>query len=163
MNHLGRFQPRDVLPMPVLEGNGWQLKQYAILSEGRTFDTAVSKAAGSEAFDRLPPAGGLEDPVNAHGIGFQIVHFAQVAVVAPVFYWQWGSVLSKIGQLRASWQTPTLFEDGVEEVIGCLWEMDIVTFEANAWKTTVLSGEGSPAQRLAAYMEARMECPASAN
>ncbi|MBG6202121.1 hypothetical protein IWQ48_003264 [Labrenzia sp. EL_13] len=40
---------------------------------------------------------------DANGMGFQIVHFAQVTVVAPVFYWQWGIVLSKIGQMRAYW------------------------------------------------------------
>ena len=159
MEHLSRFQPRDIRSLPVLETDGWQLKQYAILSDGRSFDPAVAEAAGTEALRRLPPPGGLEDPVNAHGIGFQIVHFAQVAVVAPVFYWQWGSVLSKIGQLRASWQTPTLFEDGVEKVIGCLWEMDIVSFETNTWKTTVLSGSGTPAERLAAYMATWMKCP----
>lgn len=155
MEHLGRFQPRDIRSLPVLETDGWQLKQYAILSEGKSFDPAVAAAAGAKAFQRLPHPGGLGDPVRAHGIGFQIVHFAQVAVVAPVFYWQWGSVLSKIGQMRAPWQTPTEFGNGAEEVIGCLWEMDIVSFETNTWKSTILSGEGTPAQRLAAYLEAR--------
>ncbi|WP_299478267.1 hypothetical protein [uncultured Roseibium sp.] len=156
MEHLSRFQPRDIRSLPVLETDGWHLKQYAILSEGKSFDPAVAAAAGAEALKRLPPPGGLEDPIRAHGIGFQIVHFAQVAVVAPVFYWQWGSVLSKIDQMRAPLHTPTEFGNGAEEVIGCLWEMDIVSFETDTWKSTILSGEGTPAQRLAAYLKARI-------
>lgn len=79
----------------------------------------------------------------------------QVAVVSPVFYWQWGNVLAKIEHMRAKWETPTEFEDHVKEVVGCIWEMDVVSFEINAWKATVLNDVGSPAERLATYLEQR--------
>lgn len=48
---------------------------------------------------------------------------------SPVFYWQWGSVLANLDQTRASWEEPTVFGDGIKEVVGCIWEMDVVSFE----------------------------------
>lgn len=54
-----------------------------------------------------------------HGVGFQIIHFAEVAVVAPTFYWHWGSVLSKIVQVPAPWDRPTEFSASVNDVVGC--------------------------------------------
>ena len=38
------------------------------------------------------------DRTGNHAVGFKIVHFAEVAIVSPLFYWQWGSVLTKIVQ-----------------------------------------------------------------
>ncbi|NSX55854.1 hypothetical protein [Parasulfitobacter algicola] len=110
----------------------------------------------AEAFNRLPTPGSLKDATGNHGVGFQIVHFAEIAVVSPVFYWQWGSVLSNIRQIRAKWETPTIFENGIEEIVGCIWEMDVVSFEINAWKNTLLTGAGTPKERLSAYIERRL-------
>ncbi|NIA71072.1 hypothetical protein HBA54_20950 [Pelagibius litoralis] len=131
------------------------MKRYAILADGRRFDDRTASAAGTEAIKRLPDAGSLADGIGNHGIGFQIIHFAEVAVVSPVFYWQWGSVLANIGQMRAKWEAPTEFGNGVKEVVGCIWEMDVVSFEINAWKTTLLNDVGTPAERLATYLEQR--------
>ncbi len=153
MEHLRKFSPRCVLPLPVMEDHGWALKRYAILAEGKGFDKNIATAAFSEAVRRLPPASNLTDGAGNHGVGFQIVHFAETAVVSPVFYWQWGSVLANIEQMRAKWETPTLFGDGVEEVLGCIWEMEVVSFEISAWKNTLLGGVGTPTERLANYLE----------
>ncbi len=155
MNHLQQFCSRSVLSLPIVRDDGWQLKQYAIFADGRTFDESIASAAGAEAIKRLPAVGSLLDEAGNHGVGFQIVHFAQVAVFSPVFYWQWGNVLAKIEHMRAKWETPTEFEDHVKEVVGCVWEMDVVSFEISAWKATVLNDVGAPAERLATYLEQR--------
>lgn len=152
MSHLQQFRARNVLPLPTLEDRGWQLKRYAILADGRAYDETIVSAAGTEALRRLPKAGRLEDAAGNHGIGFQIVHFAEGAVVSPVFYWLWGSVLANVHQMRASWQQPTIFEDGVKDFVGCIWEMDVVSFEVDAWKTTLLNNAGHPGERLATYL-----------
>jgi len=153
VDHLQPYRPRNVLPLPILKDQGWQLKRYAILADGRSFDDEISSSAGVEAIKRLPSAGGLTDGTGNHGVGFQIVHFAEVAVVSPVFYWQWGNVLANIEQIRAQWAAPTRFADGVKEVVGCIWEMDIVNFEISVWKNTMLNNVGTPAARLATYLE----------
>ena len=152
LEHLSPFRSRTILSLPVVSGGGWQLKRYAILADEKTFDESIAVAAGQAALNRLPDAGQLSDGVGNHGVGFQIVHFAEIAVVSPVFYWQWGNVLANIEQMRAQWGAPTNFGNGVNEVVGCIWEMDIVNFEISTWKTTLLSEAGTPEERLAAYI-----------
>ena len=112
MKHLMPFEPRTVLSLPVAERDGWRLKQYAVVSDGRAHDQKVHSAAFDAAMRQLPDAGALADADGNHGIGFQIVHFAEVAVVSPVFYWQWGSVLANVDQMRAPWNSPTDFGPG---------------------------------------------------
>jgi hypothetical protein len=156
MKHLEPFRSRKILPLPLAEKKGWQLKRYAILADHREYDEDVTAAATKEALDRLPRAGGLNDAENNHGVGFQILHLAeQLSGVSPVFYWQWGSVLASIDQMRADWKSPKKFENGAAEVVGCVWEMQIVSFEVEAWTRTVLASDGEPVDRLALYLEAR--------
>lgn len=152
MEHLQAFLPREILPLPLFSRNGWLLKRYAIIASGRNFDDAVASAAALEAIKRLPKAGQITAEDDNHGVGFQIVHFADTAVVSPVFYWQWGSVLAHIGQLRAPWTRPAEFDDGVGEVVGCIWEMEIVQYEMEAWKAAMLADQRAPEERLTKYL-----------
>ena len=152
MKHIQKFQARNTLSLPLLKQKGWQLKQYAILAMGKVFNDEIANAAQIAAFKRLPHAGNLIDETGNHGVGFQIIHFAETAVVSPVFYWQWGSVLANITQLRASWDKPTQFDDGIQEIIGCVWELAIINFEVNAWQNTVLNDSNPPQERLTAYL-----------
>lgn len=157
MTHLDPFRPRRTLALPLAERDGWRLKRYAILSDGRSYDVAVAEAALPAALARLPAAGTLDDPRGNHGIGFQIIHFAeQVSAVSPVFYWQWGSVLSNTHQARAEWASPTEFGDGFREIIGCLWELQVVAFETDAWQRLVLGRDGSPQEAVVDYLEAHL-------
>ncbi len=152
MDHLKQFIPRPLLPLSAVESAGWLLKRYAILAGGRTLDTDVVSAATQDALRRLPRPGPLEDSAGNHGVGFQIVHFAEVAIVSPVFYWQWGSVLARIGQRRAAWVDPMTFKDGVEEVVGCIWEMNIVLHETRAWQDAMLGPTGGNQETLQTYL-----------
>jgi len=152
MSHISPFRARKTVPLSDVVQNGWTLKRYAILSDGRVFNHAITDAAAAEALVRLPAPGALQDSTKNHGIGFQIVHFAQTAVVSPIFYWQWGSVLARVPQMRAAWQTPTKFGDGVPEVVGCIWEMDIISFEVNAWKNSILSDDKTSEDQLQNYL-----------
>ncbi len=151
MKHLQSFQSRAVMALPLAKEAGWQLKRYAILAHGRRFDDGIAASALLEAIARLPKAGRIEDETGNHGVGFQIIHFAEVAVVSPVFYWQWGSVLANIKQMRAPWEQPTAFGDGKAEFIGCVWEMEVVSFETGAWRDTLLGDAGTVAERLTRY------------
>jgi len=152
LNHLQPYRPRPVLNLPLVERYGWHLKRYAILSYERAFDEAIATAAVEEALRRLPRAGSWNDEAGNQGVAFQIVHFAEVAVVSPVFYWQWGSVLAHIDQMRASWDTPTQFGDGIREVVGCIWEMNIVQFEVGSWADHMLGDRKTNADGLTAYL-----------
>lgn len=77
MGHLDPFRARTVLPLDLEHSAGWQLKRYAILADGRTFSDEIAAAATAAAFDRLPLAGTLGDADGNHGVGFQLIHFAE--------------------------------------------------------------------------------------
>ena len=83
--HLAPFEARAVVALPLEARDGWQMKRYAIVAQGRTLSDDVVAAATAEGFRRLPAPGVLEDGSGNHGVGFQIIHFAETAVVSPVF------------------------------------------------------------------------------
>lgn len=129
------------------------MKRYGILSKDKTYDPVTVSLSLKAAIERLPEAGSLRDPSGNHGVGFQLIHFAEVAVVSPVFYWVWGSVLANTHQMRAQWNTSDKFNTGVKEVLGCIWEMQIVCFEIQSWKESMLSGVGIPEENLSNYLK----------
>ncbi len=157
MEHLQSYKRRDLLDLPDAAQDGWTLKRYALLAEGKAYSEQSAACATHAAFDRLPKAGHLLDESTNHAIGFQIIHFAQVAVVSPVFYWQWGSVLARASQIRAPWDDPTNFKDGVPEILGCVWEMEVVNFEVTAWKASMLATKEAPSERLKRYLALRFQ------
>ena len=153
MEHLQPYASRSVFFLPTAEVNGWQLKQYVILAKDKVFDPLAASSALDAAAKRLPSPGKLSDPSGNHGVGIQLIHFAEVAVVSPVFYWLWGSVLANTHQMRAQWKNSSNFETGVKEVVGCVWEMEILCFEAQSWKDTMLKGTGNPENNLSQYLK----------
>lgn len=152
MNHLQPYVPRKVFALPTAETHAWHLKRYVILAADKVFDAVTVSSALNAAIERLPKAGHLRDANGNHGVGIQLIHFAEVAVVSPVFYWCWGSVLANSHQLRAQWECTTAFETGVKEIVGCIWEMEILCFETQSWKETMLSGTGTPEENLSNYL-----------
>ncbi len=157
MKHFQPFSSRRILQLPIGKANGWKLKRYGIIAKDREFDLSVAQSALESAIERLPTAGRLEDAEGNHGVGFQIVHFAEVAIVSPVFYWIWGSVLANTFQMRAQWRDTNAFETGVKEVVGCVWEMDIICFETKSWKEIML-GEDSSRDSSYGSLIRYMEC-----
>ena len=156
VKHLQPYEFRQVLLLPTVELNGWQLKRYGILANDKQYDSDVVLSALHSAIERLPSAGTLDDPDGNHGVGFQIIHFAEIAIVSPVFYWIWGSVLANTDQMRAPWDASKAFETGVKEVVGCIWEMEVVCFETASWKNTMLRGIGTPSENLARYISSSL-------
>jgi len=152
LEHLQPYSSRSVLFLPTAKVNGWQLKQYVILAEDKEFDPVVISSALDSALKRLPLPGKLSDPRGNHGVGIQLIHFAEVAVVSPVFYWIWGSVLANTHQMRAPWVDSSNFGTGTIEVVGCVWEMEILCFETQSWKNIMLNGTGKPEDNLSLYL-----------
>jgi len=152
MEHLKPFSQRKIVRLPNAEANGWQLKRYGILAENKILKEESITHALNAAIERLPAAGTLEDGNDNHGVGFQLVHFAEVAVVSPVFYWIWGSVLANTHQMRAQWDAMNKFETGIKEVVGCVWEMQIIAFESELWTSTMLGNNRNIEENYAKYL-----------
>lgn len=149
------FKPRVVHPLSLSRQHGWRLKRYRIMADNRTEDEAAIAAATAAAFARLPTAGRLEDADGNHGVGFQIFHFSEeIPLVSPVFYWTRGSVLSHPMQMRSYSEAPYEIVDGVPDVVGCIWEMEIVTYEITAWRNIVLADGVDVSARVERYLRA---------
>lgn len=86
MMHLKPYKAREVTALPLAQQRGWRLKRYAILSAGRTVEDPLVAGATGDVLDRLPVPGDLSDAADNHGVGFQIIHFAeQVSDVSSQF------------------------------------------------------------------------------
>ncbi len=154
MEHLKPFAQRNIVRLPNAEINGWHLKRYGLLADKKEIDEETISYALDAALERLPPAGTLKKGGGNHGIGFQIVHFAEVAVVSPIFYWVWGSVLANTHQMRAQWDNTSEFKTGVKEIVGCVWELQIISYESELWTKTILGKNDNIDENLALYLKA---------
>lgn len=85
MNHCQPFCPRIVLSLPTAESNGWRLKRYAILANGKKFDQKIASAALDGAIERLPYAGELGDENSNHGVSFQFFISPRSPLYLPYF------------------------------------------------------------------------------
>jgi len=54
--------------------------------------------------------------------------------------------------MRAQWGETNYFETGVKEVVGCVWEMQIITFESELWTSTMLGNNRNIDENLATYL-----------
>ncbi|MEM7070204.1 MAG: hypothetical protein AAF403_00405 [Pseudomonadota bacterium] len=152
MHNFNHYQPRSSMLLPSVKYNGWQIKRYAIFAKSREFDEKIIFAATRKAKTLLPIAGKIDEPDNNHGVGFQIIHFAETAIVSPVFYWMCESVLANTRQMRAQWNTPTEFDDVTNDIIGCVWELEIIEFEVKSWKHIMLCSNQPLAEKLEHYL-----------
>ncbi len=134
--------------LPLVQSETWQLKPYRIL--GRTYDGAPT--LDQAAIDLI--ASDLPDPASlSHcpGLGFVIEHLATPVDYLVLCWWQnKNEIITRI-YIRgagAAWR-PT---DGNESF--CVWDLDIMWFERNAFIRTMLS---FPVHDPAAYLAARFE------
>lgn len=158
MDHFSPFEKRDIQVIGMSRSSGWRLKRYAIIAKNRALNENAIALATDAAFERLPPAGTLENSAGNHGVGFQIFHFSeQIPLVSPVFYWKWGSVLSNAHQMRSYDNSSYKIVDGAEDVVGCIWEMEIVTFEVQLWRDVVLGPNSGYAADIDRYLSVAFE------
>jgi len=61
-------------------------------------------------------------------------------------------VLANADQMRAPWENTKAFETGAKEVVGCIWELQVVCFEIQTWKDIMLGGSGESEENLGRYL-----------
>ena len=59
--------------------------------------------------------------------------------------------------MKVHWNEPTVFKDGVDEIVGCVWEMNIVRDEVKAWTDTMLGRSQNPLDQMSKYLKAGVE------
>jgi hypothetical protein len=134
--------------LSAIEIEGWKFKPYRVLGREAEGEAPLDQSALDAIFAELPePPTALGRP----GLGFIIEHLATPLDYMVLCWWQnKNEMITRIlvREAGAPWR-PT---DGSESF--CVWDLDIMWFERNAFIRTMLS---LPEHDPAAYLGARFE------
>ncbi|WP_123622746.1 isochorismatase [Halorubrum sp. CSM-61] len=135
------YQTRPIRFLDCLERDGWQIKRYGISTRGEYPPDDMVAAGSKRAVDRLPSPPVTE---NRYGVAVLIVHEARDVNFVSLNWWVDENVLKNVVYLSQP-DTPTEFEDISEtDITACVWELEVLSFERDAWVETVLANETGP-------------------
>lgn len=112
---------------------GWRLKCYVMtVSSGM----AMPQGLRAAAMDRA--AAVLADVTQGHGVGYVVIHRARPANFVLIDWWE-REVDLRQRYFRSEHTAPGTLEEMPAEVVGCVWELEILLHERDAWISSVLN------------------------
>jgi len=131
------FRKRQIWSDVPLERHGWQLKIYFVMGEDQP-PTRARFAAGIDfVLDHLP----APDPLAGRpGVGFLILHAGNGADYTVLCWWDRENELPIRIAVRERQDTAPWRAAGPSEGI-CVWDLEIIAAERNAYVATMLAGE----------------------
>ncbi|MEO0938734.1 MAG: hypothetical protein AAFY38_11325 [Pseudomonadota bacterium] len=123
--------------LPRLSAAGLTLKHDAILAPGRSLPEATPDLAQAILEADLPER--VRAMGNSNGLGFAITHPGSAGLSVAVHWWAQGSVLCQHFHRAAVGHMTTN-----RPAIGCVWELDIIAFEARAWRRLMMAPQPEP-------------------
>lgn len=151
-----QYLPRLVLPYPVISINNRQIKIYGVFSD----QDKVARFPGQE--ELAARIGEMTDaPTDAadHGLGFAIVHLARDGDYLLLSQWLDANMLQHyvykcvVDNCQFA-NIESLAETGI---IACVWELEIMKFERDAWVRTMLSAAPDMFQKPAGNAQAYLQ------
>jgi hypothetical protein len=129
------YAAREIRFLQLWTPAGWAIKCYGIAHPARGMPTeAVIAAAQKVLALRLPGPGDR----SHYGVGFLIVHVAREAVFVLLDLWT-GENMLRQQLLTSALDNQTEFRDlGSTGLMACVWEMQVQSYERQAWIDTVL-------------------------
>ena len=135
------YQPRTVRPLQRWDWESWRMKVYAIVAAGRAPGDELLEAGKDEAARLLATvAGGTAH----HGIGFVGVHWGRAADVVFVDWWAAENELHHHLYVAEAGRPGTLRPREPGELTACVWDLEVLAFEREAWIRWVLHHPASP-------------------
>ncbi len=143
------YANRSVRFLELLATGGWALKVYGIAYRRELPRGEAVEAAKVFIAQRLPqPAAD-----GRHGIGFLIVHDGRDACWLLADWWLDEDTLYQ--QLySAPLEPPIRFAPVEDGPVACVWELEVLKFERDAWVDSMLRHPESP--DLAGYLRAQL-------
>ena len=144
------YEPRPIRFHGVRPVDGWRFKQYSIAYGAANVDWQDFEPAVLQAEAALPrPALNSGRP----GVGFCIAHRGRTALYLVLAWWDNENELPVRVFVRglepqAGWRPAR----GSESM--CVWDLQVVAFERDAYVGTVLGPAGGGADAVEAYLEA---------
>jgi hypothetical protein len=146
------FAPRPTRFLELRDHRGWRLKVYSIICGDDPLDR--------DGFDRgvdLALAGLPATAVTAArpGAGFVILHQGRGADYVVLCWWDRENELPMriVVRERGEDGTPSAWRTARENESVCVWDLDVIWFERNAYVETVLAPDArDPAAAINAYL-----------
>lgn len=144
------YDPRPIRSVELVAEDGWRLKVYGIAAANRSPNSNLVSAAKHVALEHLPgPA--IDD--DRYGVGFLIVHEGQDANFVLLDWWVGENMLHQ-DVFTPSFEEPARLTHLPAGPTACVWELFVLSFERQAWISTVLANPEGP--DLDAYLDQRL-------
>lgn len=142
------YKSRAVETLGLWRVGDTQFKIYGLLAEGRQVTEAMkTKARDLIETGALPRA---EVFGASNQLGFVIIHPGDTGLSISIHWWAMGSVLCQHFLRFPEYQDDA--EDSIgRPAIGCVWELGLIQFETDLWKSAMMRGAGSPEDYLAVF------------
>lgn len=135
---LQAFVPRDIMFRGVVDKRGWSLKSYSVEAGDRPFDVPGFDMGVDLALAALPaPAPDIGRP----GLGFLISHQGLGVDYLILAWWSNENELPIRTWVRSSGER---WRPAVEGESVCVWDLEVVWEERQAWIGTMMSGRARP-------------------
>ncbi|TAJ18979.1 MAG: isochorismatase [Planctomycetota bacterium] len=144
------FAPRERRFAEVLELAGYRLKLYTVRYADRELSNAALDYALSAAGALLPQPAATD---TRPGLGFAIHHAGRGMDFFVLAWWDEENELC-IRVLARAQNDVREWREVRYHAVGCVWDVEIIAFERDAYVATVLARAGEP--DLAAYLRMRL-------
>lgn len=146
------YRARRVERLELWEPPGWRIKVYGLGPKGTLLSDPLvdaAKAAAREVLTRV--ASGTPH----YGLGFLGVHSGVGADVAFVDWWAAENELHHHVFVAEEGRPETLRPRSESELAACVWDLEVISFERDAWVRHILRHARSP--RWDDYVTAALE------
>lgn len=145
-------QPRPIRYVHPIQGSEYTIKVYWISAYEEVPDETLISMAEEFVLSEFQNLAGQDH----HGYGFMIVHQGRDGNYIVLDWWV-GENMIKQKIYHAPLEMPYAFSDfSGTGIVTCVWEVQVLAFEANAWKETVLSNQSRP--DFSGYQEKYLSC-----
>ncbi len=142
------YRPRRFRQLGMWTAGPLRLKAYGITSShGRPGPGQELQRAAVHHLHRLPPIAKAE---GHHGLGFVVLHEGEQGTWLLMDWWAHTDICCQ--RLSHAEKGSTEFVPVDRPLLACVWESVILSFERNAWVSTMLTASPDPQ----AYLDTRL-------
>lgn len=149
---MDRYRGREIRLLDVWKPDDWRMKVYGIGARGGMPSSGLMQRAKKTAARLLETVASHTDH---YGVGFLGVHRGRGADVVFVDWWASENELHHHLHVAEPGRPETLRPRDAHELSACVWDLEVVAFERDAWVRCVLEHPDSP--RWDEYMATSLE------
>lgn len=142
------YRPRAVSDLGIWTVGNLQLKVYGLVAGSRSVNDDMQSIARTfvetQVLERVTAMG------ECNGMGFVVIHPGELGLTISAHWWVQGSVLCQ-HNYRKLYDADEAMDTVTRPVVACVWELDLINAEQEAWRKTMMTGSPDPA----AYLDAR--------